>query len=44
MIERIPLRRYGRPEEIASVVAFLLSADSSYMTGEVLHAAGGARL
>jgi NAD(P)-dependent dehydrogenase (short-subunit alcohol dehydrogenase family) len=37
-----PLRRPGRPEEIASVVAFMLSDDSTYMTGEVISVDGGA--
>ena len=37
----IPLGRLGRPQEIAQVVAFLLSDDSSYLTGQVLHADGG---
>ena len=39
-----PLRRPGRPEEIASVVSFLLSEESSYMTGQVVSADGGATI
>lgn len=37
-----PLRRAGNPEEIAGTVAFLLSADSGYITGQTLSADGGA--
>lgn len=37
----IPLGRWGRPQEIASVIAFLLSEDSSYMVGQVLFVDGG---
>jgi NAD(P)-dependent dehydrogenase (short-subunit alcohol dehydrogenase family) len=37
-----PLRRPGTPEEIGAVVAFLLSDDASYMTGEVVSIDGGA--
>jgi NAD(P)-dependent dehydrogenase (short-subunit alcohol dehydrogenase family) len=39
--ERIPLRRLGRPDEIAAAVAFLSSSDASYITGHVLVADGG---
>lgn len=39
--ERIPMGRMGSPEDIASVVAFLLSDSSQYMTGQVLQVNGG---
>ena len=39
---RIPMGRIGRPEDIAAVVAFLLSDDSGYMTGQSVTANGGA--
>ncbi len=35
------LGRIGRPEEVASVIDFLASPDSSYMTGQVVYASGG---
>ncbi|WP_288010542.1 SDR family oxidoreductase [Kyrpidia sp.] len=38
---RYPLKRLGRPEEIANVVAFLASDDSSFMTGQVVGVNGG---
>lgn len=38
----VPLRRIGRPEEIAKAVAWLLSDDASYATGAVYHVDGGA--
>jgi NAD(P)-dependent dehydrogenase (short-subunit alcohol dehydrogenase family) len=37
-----PLRRPGTPDEIGSVVAFLLSDDAAYITGEVVSVDGGA--
>jgi 3-oxoacyl-[acyl-carrier protein] reductase len=37
----IPLKRFGAPEEIAAVVAFLAGPDSSYVTGQVICADGG---
>ena len=38
---RIPLGRYGQPEEIAAVVGFLASQEAGYITGETIHANGG---
>jgi 3-oxoacyl-[acyl-carrier protein] reductase len=39
--EKIPMQRFGRPEEIANVALFLASGLSSYVTGQVLSACGG---
>ncbi|HEY4419274.1 MAG TPA: SDR family oxidoreductase [Pseudonocardia sp.] len=36
-----PMNRLGRPEEIAATCLFLASAESSFMTGQLLHPAGG---
>ncbi len=38
----VPLGRLGRPDEIASVVAFLASDDASFITGQTIPANGGA--
>lgn len=40
-INSVPLRRPGTPEDIAAAVAFLLSGDASYITGECIHVCGG---
>lgn len=37
----VPMKRFGTPEEVAEVVAFLLSDASSYITGEVISINGG---
>jgi enoyl-[acyl-carrier-protein] reductase (NADH) len=37
----VPLGRYGTPQEVADVVAFLCSDHSSFMTGEVVDVNGG---
>ncbi len=41
ILERIPMKRAGTPEEIAKTVEFLISDASSYITGSVLHVNGG---
>jgi 3-oxoacyl-[acyl-carrier protein] reductase len=41
IIETTPMRRAGQPEEIAAMVRFLLSDDSSFTTGQTLVASGG---
>ncbi|MEM6415663.1 MAG: SDR family oxidoreductase [Pseudomonadota bacterium] len=41
VMARTPLKRMGEPEEIASAVAFFLSDDSSYVTGQNLYVDGG---
>jgi len=41
MLNRIPLKRFADAKEVASAVAFLLSDDASYITGETLKINGG---
>lgn len=41
VVERIPVRRLGRPEEVARVVRFLVDEESGYITGAVIAVNGG---
>jgi len=41
MLGRIPLKRFASPREVANAVAFLLSDEASYITGETLKVNGG---
>lgn len=41
LIQHVPLGRLGKPEEIASAVAFIASPDAGYITGATLHVNGG---
>jgi 3-oxoacyl-[acyl-carrier protein] reductase len=41
MTEKIPMKRTGKPEEIAAVVHFLASPDASFVTGQTYDASGG---
>lgn len=42
--QRLPLRRVGRPDDIASLVSFLASQESGYITGQVINVDGGSTL
>ena len=44
MVKNIPVGRVGDAEDIASIVSFLASDESSYITGQVLHVNGGLTL
>lgn len=40
---RTPLRRTGKPEDVANVIAFLVSDEASFVSGQVIYVAGGPR-
>jgi NAD(P)-dependent dehydrogenase (short-subunit alcohol dehydrogenase family) len=41
MVARVPMKRFGQPEEVAATVAFLASQDASYITGVEINVDGG---
>src|ERR1700680_32469 len=41
VVERVPMKRFGQPEEVAATVAFLASQDASYITGVEINVDGG---
>ena len=41
---KVPMHRLGKPEEVASAVAFLASEDSSWITGQTIFVSGGYRM
>ncbi|GAI07354.1 unnamed protein product, partial [marine sediment metagenome] len=41
LLNRIPVKRFGKPQEVANTVMFLCSEDASYITGQVINVNGG---
>lgn len=41
IIEQIPLRRIGTPNDVANIISFLVSVEASYITGQVFNVNGG---
>lgn len=40
----VPMGRFGKPEELAAAISFLLSDDAAFITGQTLHVDGGASI
>ena len=43
-LAQVPMKRFGKPDEIAAAVAFLLSEEAGFITGQTLFADGGASI
>jgi 3-oxoacyl-[acyl-carrier protein] reductase len=41
VVAEIPLRRLGKPEDVANVALFLASDESSFVSGQILYVKGG---
>ena len=41
MLEHIPFKRQGKPQDVAALVGFLCSQDANYITGQIIHVNGG---
>ena len=41
IVAKVPMKRFGQPEEVAAAVAFLASQDASYITGVEINVDGG---
>lgn len=43
-LKGVPMKRFGKPDEIAATIAFLMSEDAAFMTGQTLYVDGGASI